>query len=81
MKYKCRLCKEDMRTSLGCKVKHVYCNGKKYTRIIVSEPLCYDCNAKMGACHHMGCDQESCPACGAQLSSCNCKDVHFRIEE
>jgi hypothetical protein len=51
------------------------------TRFGVSEPdptrLCHDCGVEMGACHHSGCDWESCPRCQRQAISCDCNDTHI----
>jgi hypothetical protein len=35
-------------------------------------PACHDCNVRVGAAHHLGCDAERCPRCGGQLIGCGC---------
>jgi hypothetical protein len=40
---------------------------------------CGDCNVSPGSCHHPGCDNESCGACGRQAMACGCG--HFDEEE
>lgn len=66
-----------MRTAAGCGVSTVFCDGRELERIKVQEEKCPDCNAKQNQYHHYGCDQEICPACGSQLRTCNCEDIHF----
>jgi hypothetical protein len=43
---------------------------------------CYDCGAKVGRLHKLGCDVERCPDCGGQYISCGCrgKRTHHRLE-
>jgi len=33
---------------------------------------CPDCGVSPGACHHPGCDRETCGACGRQAMACGC---------
>jgi hypothetical protein len=42
---------------------------------------CHDCNIKLGAIHHAGCDMEICPSCNNQLISCDCTNKAFPILE
>lgn len=80
------VCGQDMLHPVGCGIKFVYANGKRYNRIPVgdardfgpgSKENCGDCNAPPGGVHHWGCDCERCPACGLQLISCDCEDVYI----
>lgn len=89
---KCEVCGLEMLTADGCTIQFLFANGKKYRRIPVGGPgdffaggdhdtRCGDCNAKMGAFHHWGCDCERCPACGRQLLSCDCENVYVEGEK
>ena len=84
---RCKGCGQRIgRTS--CTLGTVFVNGKKYERIRIGSQRdihsgmktgtrCGECGAERGTYHHWGCDQELCPACGFQLRSCFCKDVHI----
>ena len=88
---RCEVCGMEMLTADGCTVRFLHANGNKYPRIPVVGPgdffanadkdaRCGDCNAKVGAYLHWGCDSERCPACGRQLLSCDCKNVYVEGE-
>jgi len=34
---------------------------------------CHDCGVEEGELHKEGCDMETCPKCGGQLISCDCR--------
>lgn len=36
------------------------------------ERLCSDCGVAEFELHHIGCDRETCPACGGQFLGCEC---------
>lgn len=54
--------------------------GKHYNRIPYGqevheasiEDVCLTCEVKKGQLHLLGCDMESCPACGKQAINCEC---------
>ena len=42
--------------------------------------VCHDCGAKEGEIHDYGCDMETCPFCGGQLLSCECRYELLNID-
>ncbi len=77
---KCFACKKEMTTAAGCSFSHIKLNGRwvkrnKVTDYDVDERgRCYDCGAKLGRYHHIGCDHEKCPICGLQIiGTCDCE--------
>ena len=70
---KCSCGREMKPDNIGCKFTHLVDNdGKEFKRIRYGSPSegwespnsCHDCNVKVGAIHHEGCDMERCPKCG-----------------
>ena len=69
----------------------VFCHGKEYKRILngysvtgdlycdYDEP-CHDCGVTFKQYHHWGCDIEKCPACGGQLTDCDCDIEKGKVE-
>ncbi len=81
----CDDCKQEMTTAAGCTLPVLVIDGEPSDRIRYgderrpfSQPAspcrCHDCGVQPGALHHLGCDWEECPRCGAQLLSCCCLD-------
>ena len=68
----CMDCNLEMTTALGCTVAEVTIEGEPHGRDRSTDARCGDCGAKCGGFHHLGCDLERCPRCGAQLISCGC---------
>jgi hypothetical protein len=69
----CTFCDRNMGTALGCSHQSYRIGGRLYKRVpVLGVAVCYDCNARIGRLHHVGCDEERCPKCGLQAISCNC---------
>jgi hypothetical protein len=47
---------------------------------MVKRATCPDCGTKEGQLHILSCDQESCPFCGNQLLSCDCRYEKLGID-
>jgi hypothetical protein len=61
--------------------------GKSYSRVRygdekddwgVDKQPCHDCRVIKGQFHVVGCDVESCPVCGGQVISCDCKNADIK---
>lgn len=72
----CPDCREEMWTADGCSADGVRIVDRIYRRTITTfaDPgeRCPGCGAMWGSVHHLGCDDERCPACLGQLISCAC---------
>lgn len=88
---KCRDCKKEKTTAVGCDYHHLkHSSGLIYKRITGSgfrhpasdRKRCPDCGIKMEGSHthHFGCDWEECPRCHYQLLSCGCKMTPVKIK-
>jgi hypothetical protein len=72
---KCDACGQPI-GSKGCTTILVLCNNKAYQRV-AAQKACKDCLVKRGQFHHIGCEEEICPACGALLCECACVVNYF----
>ncbi len=71
-----------MRSAASCSLEKLVIAGRLRRRMpFGTETLwgkrtattrCRDCGVRAGAVHHVGCDIEQCPVCGAQLFCCDC---------
>jgi hypothetical protein len=73
----CVDCDQEMSEADGCTVDGIVLGGRRYARAAVDPEdseggRCYDCAARRGSRHHVGCDLERCPACHWQQISCRC---------
>lgn len=82
---KCKFCGKDMKRAKSCGTFFVLYKGRKNSRLRVEtdapDGKCLDCSARNGWFHHLGCDQEGCPICGGQITSCGCDIEIVKIEK
>ena len=72
---RCNYCEQEMKDE-----KTVSCTGntevkfpdEKLEPSVPAWQDCPDCAIKADGFHHPGCDQERCPRCNSQLTSCGC---------
>jgi hypothetical protein len=82
----CNRCGGEMRLGISCTTDPICVDGELYPPIrfgdewweetTIPVDTCGDCGVRLGGVHHVGCDQERCPACGEQALSCECHDEH-----
>ena len=92
----CKCCGREMLEADGCSITHLLYQlddhfAKWFKRIKVGDPgdmmgvepgeRCHNCNALYGHYHHFGCDSETCPKCGRQLITCDCKITDGKEED
>lgn len=73
----CEVCDQEMLTADSClndQTRIVYGQETVWAEYKVKHlpARCHDCNVKLGAIHHNGCDVEECSQCHNQLISCKC---------
>ena len=77
----CVDCNQEMTTAATCTAGVLLIVGRRYRRRryrahpSARDRACHDCGVAPGGIHHLGCDDELCPACHRQLISCGCADV------
>jgi hypothetical protein len=73
----CEVCNQEMLRADSCKQDQRRIPYGLETvwdefNIKILPAKCDDCNVKLGAIHHTGCDVEECPRCHNQLLGCGC---------
>jgi hypothetical protein len=82
----CPDCQQEMLEASSCTVDSLVLGGRRYPRNRARESpetarRCPDCGVRDRAFHHLGCDHETCPACGWQFISCGCAWIDEETED
>lgn len=80
----CAVCHRVMLVANTCVHAAIEIQGTSYVRIRYGQETlwdgsssslperCWDCGVAPGGLHHLHCEVEQCPKCGAQLIACAC---------
>lgn len=78
----CIYCGREMLEAEGCDMTEVRIKRqwfKRSTEHVQKEgERCEDCGAMFGQPHHVDCQFDKCPKCGAQAISCDCMFTGWR---